>query len=131
MFKKEGRVIEVCSDKVTVEFMRRGMCDCCHNYFCSIKDKGHYVTLDKTMDLKEGDIVEVGIKDNWILFFIFFVLFIPCIIFILSLYYFYHLGVIKSAFFSFLVVILYWVILKITLIRKWEKKKICSIIRRV
>ena len=130
MFKTEATVCEKQGSDVILSADRGKMCGCCSNMFCGTK-KNTYIKTRDELGLKKGDTVALGIDSRAIVVLNILIFLVPSLIFVLII----AMGGQSRMFISFLAsiaaVIVYFVCVKLFLIKKLTPGLSCKIIRRL
>jgi len=129
MIKEIGKVVEKKDGKVVVEFDKNVQkCKTCYlNFLCNLRS--NLVTFDAEEDLNCGDEVMVEVEERKSVFSALVLFFIPSFLFIFLLIGLKGLGQIKSFFFSFLGIVVYFFVLRI--LAKLLKNKLNVRIKKI
>lgn len=130
MFKIIAVVEKTMDGKAILSISRNKMCDCCGNIFCSSK-KRHTLTIENIYGLQKGDKVELGLENKWAIIFPFLVFFIPSILFISILYINQKQKEWVDMFYGVSGIIIYFIVLRVTLLKWLEEKAICKVLRKL
>jgi len=130
MFKEAVEVVEVSGDKARIKFTKKKMCSCCKfSYVCGKPQEE--LTLDSQgFSLKKGDRIEIGIDEKKSLLAGLITLFVPSVIFVLSLIAFRKAGELPSFFLAILLVCVYYVVVKLILKSKGKNFEL-KILRKI
>jgi len=117
MFKEVVEIIGKKENKVKVKFKRTSVCSHCKlNFLCS-RDSQFIVDDDPSLDLRVGDKIEVGMEEKKSLLVSLIMFFVPALIFIFTLFFFRGQSPFKSFFIAIVFLGLYYLILRIFVIR--------------
>ncbi|MDD5069391.1 MAG: SoxR reducing system RseC family protein [Candidatus Omnitrophica bacterium] len=123
MFKETVLVTEVENSRITVEFKKKQMCDCCrYSSVCGVEDTQQNSRREKivifnkdNLAIHPGDRVEVAIDERRSIIANSLIFLLPALIFVLFLAAFNRLGIVFSFFLAVLVVFVYYSLVKIIL----------------
>ena len=128
MFKREAVVQDIKDGEVILSFSRDKACGCCSNLFCGSSCRT-VILVKESLSLKKGDRVEVGLESKASLCLSAIIFFIPAVLFILFILVFRSYGEFASFILALTAVLLYFFIVKITIIGRLKDKFSCKIIR--
>ncbi len=129
MQKEKARVIEITPDKIILSFEKKAMCDCCRIAPLCNKNQGVFEIPKDSTEFKKSDILEIGIETKKTLEAFLVVFLVPFFIFIVSLVYFRSRGELLSFFLALLVMITYYIGIRIFL--KKNKKINLKVLRKI
>ena len=129
MIKKEAVVTQVKDGKVSVRVVRDSMCGCCSNMFCGVK-KQNDITVEDPIGLKQGDRVEIGLDTRVSLMLSMLLFLVPCVVLVGGIYLFKNAGAFLSFLASLVIVSVYFIIVRFTVINKLKERLSCRIIGR-
>ena len=127
MFKAKGIVEGVKDGQVHMSVKRAAMCGCCRNIFCANRDQ-RIVALKRVGRFCVGDEVVLGLPSRVAITISCFLFFLPTLIFIGGLSVFGNSRPLAGFLFSLGLLVLYFVLLKRTYLKRHQKDFTCSII---
>ncbi|MBN2120870.1 MAG: SoxR reducing system RseC family protein [Candidatus Omnitrophica bacterium] len=130
MLKKVAVVAQAQKDKVVLSLPRDKMCGCCSNMFCGAKNENMIILKDAS-GLKAGDRVEVGLEGKIALFLNMLIFFIPSLVFISLVYLFRDLSIVLSFVLAVCGIILYFGLVKVSIINRFKNRLSCKIIAKL
>ncbi len=112
MHKEIAEVVKVTEDKVFLKVEKKAMCSCCRIAPVCSKKQGIFEIAKSSLNLKEKDRVEVGVKSRNILQAIFIMFIFPLSLFVVSTVILQNRGELVSFFLALSVMVLYYVVVK-------------------